>query len=173
MEERGLKRNYLQSIIIQRMSLSNCLRQSEEGKVKVTRLNRRKFRLKHMRDFSHSEIYQIYQRITECSKVIQYNCPPRCWGMRESRAGQIPQGKRTPGKITWPILVQSCRQYRPFSTDPSWLRKNFLTRPDLALKSSKMYAGKSISPTSSSPQSEPMESSEAYFAFVTQLQKCL
>lgn len=60
MEERGLKRNYLWSIIIQRMSLSNCLRQFEEGKVKVTRLNRRKFRLKHMRDFSHSEIYQIY-----------------------------------------------------------------------------------------------------------------
>lgn len=60
MEERGLKRNYLWPIIIQRMSPSNCLRQSEGGEVGITGLSKRKFRLKHMGDFSHSAIYQLY-----------------------------------------------------------------------------------------------------------------
>lgn len=92
------------------------------------------------------------------------------WGRAEQARSHRVRGLQ--GKSPGQSLFKAAGN-TPFSTDPSWLRKNFLTHPDLALKSSKICAGKSISPTSSSPQSEPMESSEAYFAFVTQLQKCL
>lgn len=100
-----------------------------------------------------------------------HNCPRSAggWGRAEQARSLRVSGLQ--GKSLGQYLSQAMVN-TPLSTGPFCLRKNFLPHPDSVLKSSKVCAEKSTPPTSS-PHSEPMEPSGAYFSFATRLQKCL